>query len=126
MAPGRPRQHMVTEVRQRVTRDQLGRRGRNGDPAWVNHKLLLSGAENPSTKQWRRFTTMLDTADPTGEIGAAWASRNASACCSPNTNQAASDEGWPTSTNPRSTPTYQKRPGSPARHRPGGRPSWWP
>ena len=64
---------MVTEVRQRVTRDQLGRRGRNGDPVWVNRKLLLTGAEHLSAKQWRRFTTMLDTADPTGEIGASWA-----------------------------------------------------
>jgi transposase len=64
---------MVTEVRQRVTRDQLGHRGRNGDPLWVNRKLLLTGAEHLSAKQWRRFTTMLDTADPTGEIGAAWA-----------------------------------------------------
>ena len=62
---------MVTEVRQRVTRDQLGRRGRNGDPLWVNRNLLLTGAEHLSAKQWRRFTTMLDTADPTGEIGAA-------------------------------------------------------
>ena len=64
---------MVTEVRQRTTRDQLGRRGRNGDPAWVNRKLLLTGVEHLSTKQWRRFTTMLDEHDPTGEIGAAWA-----------------------------------------------------
>ena len=64
---------MVTEVRQRTTRDQLGRRGRNGDPAWVNRKLLLTGVEHLSTKQWRRLTTMLDAHDPTGEIGAAWA-----------------------------------------------------
>ena len=64
---------MVTEVRQRVTRAQLGRRGRNGDPVWVNRRLLLTGAEHLSAKQWRRFTTMLDTADPTGEIGASWA-----------------------------------------------------
>jgi len=63
---------MVTDVRQRVTRDQLGRRGRKSDPLWVNRKLLLTGAEHLSAKQWRRFTTMLDTADPTGEIGAAW------------------------------------------------------
>jgi transposase len=64
---------MVTEVRQRVTRDQLGRRGRKSDQLWVNRRLLLTGAEHLSAKQWRRFTTMLDTADPTGEIGAAWA-----------------------------------------------------
>ena len=64
---------MVTEVRQRVTRDLLGRRGRTRDPVWVNRRLLLTGAEHLSAKQWRRFTRMLDTADPTDEIGAAWA-----------------------------------------------------
>jgi len=64
---------MVTDVRQRVTRDLLGRRGRNSDPLWVNRKLLLTGAEHLSAKQWRRFTTMLHEHDPTGEIGAAWA-----------------------------------------------------
>jgi transposase len=60
---------MVTEVRQRVTREQLGRRGRKSDQLWVNRKLLLTGAEHLSAKQWRRFTTMLDRNDPTGEIG---------------------------------------------------------
>jgi transposase len=64
---------MVTEVRQRVTRDLLGRRGRKQDQLWVNRRLLLTGAEHLSAKQWRRFTHMLDSADPTGEIGAAWA-----------------------------------------------------
>ncbi len=32
---------MVTEVRQRVTRDLLGRRGTVADPVWVNRRLLL-------------------------------------------------------------------------------------
>ena len=64
---------MVTEIRQRVTRDLLGRRGRKQDQLWVNRRLLLTGAEHLSAKQWRRFTRTLDTADPTGEIGAAWA-----------------------------------------------------
>ena len=62
---------MLTEVRQRVTRDQLGRRGRVADPVWVNRKLLLTGAEHLSTKQWKRLKAMLDSSDPTGEIGAA-------------------------------------------------------
>src|SRR5215203_4511030 len=35
---------MVTEVRQRVTRHQLGRRGTVADPVWVNRRLLLTGA----------------------------------------------------------------------------------
>jgi transposase len=63
---------MVTEVRQRVTRDLLGRRGTVADPVWVNRRLLLTGADHLSTKQWRRFNAMLDRCDPTNEIGAAW------------------------------------------------------
>ena len=39
---------------------------------WANRRLLLTGAEHLSTKQWRRLTGMLDTTDPTNEIGAAW------------------------------------------------------
>ena len=65
---------MVTEVRQRVTRDLLGRRGTVADPVWVNRRLLLTGAEHLSTKQWARLVAMLRRAqDPTKEIGAAWA-----------------------------------------------------
>ena len=65
---------MVTEVRQRVTRDQLGRRGTTSDPVWVNRRMLLTGAEHLSTKQWRRLWTGFDTTnDPTKEIQAAWA-----------------------------------------------------
>jgi transposase len=63
---------MITEVRQRVTRDLLGRRGTVADPVWVNRRLLLTGAEHLSTKQWKRLQVMLDSCDPTKEIGAAW------------------------------------------------------
>jgi hypothetical protein len=63
---------MVTEVRQRVTRDQHGRRGTTADSIWVNRRLLLTGAEHLSRKQWTRLHTMLDSCDPTKEIGAAW------------------------------------------------------
>jgi transposase len=63
---------LVTEVRQRVTRDQLGRRGTTADPVWVNRRLLLTGAEHLSAKQWARLSRMLDEHDPTHEIGAAW------------------------------------------------------
>ena len=67
---------MVTEVRQRVTRQRLGRRGTIGDRVWVNRQLLLTGADHLSAKQWDRLTAALDTtdptADPTGEIGATW------------------------------------------------------
>jgi transposase len=63
---------MVSEVRQRVTRDLLGRRGTVADPVWVNRRLLLTAAEHLSPRQWRRLGAMLDNCDPTGEIGAAW------------------------------------------------------
>jgi transposase len=63
---------MVTEVRQRVTRSLLGRRGTAADPVWVNRRLLLTGADHLSAKQWRRLEAMLDRCDPTKEIGAAW------------------------------------------------------
>jgi transposase len=64
---------MLTEVRQRVARGLLGRRGTVADPIWVNRRLLLTGAEHLSAKQWKRLGQMLDHCDPTKEIGAAWA-----------------------------------------------------
>jgi transposase len=63
---------MVTEVRQRVTRDLLGRRGTVADPVWVNRRLLLTGADHLTAKQWQRLNATLERCDPTGEIGAAW------------------------------------------------------
>jgi transposase len=64
---------MVTEVRQRVTRSLLGRRGTVADPIWINRRLLLTRAEHLSSKQWKRFWRSFDTCDPTKEIQAAWA-----------------------------------------------------
>jgi transposase len=65
---------MVTEVRQRVTRVQLGRRGTTADPVWVNRRMLVTGAEHLSAKQWTRLWQGFNEAnDPTKEIQAAWA-----------------------------------------------------
>ncbi|MGH3100361.1 MAG: ISL3 family transposase, partial [Thermoleophilia bacterium] len=64
---------MVTEVRQRVTRDLLGRRGTVADPVWVNRRLLLTGVEHLSRKQADRLWRSFDSCDPTKEIQAAWA-----------------------------------------------------
>ncbi len=38
----------------------------------MNRRLLLTGAEHLSVKQWRRLQATLDGCDPTNEIGAAW------------------------------------------------------
>jgi transposase len=43
---------MVAEVRQRATREQLGRRGTSRDPIWVNRRLLLTGVSTcPASKR---------------------------------------------------------------------------
>lgn len=64
---------MVTEVRQRVTRDRYGRRGTSAEKVWVNRQLLLCGYEHLSVKQRARLSSTLATEDLTNEIGAAWA-----------------------------------------------------
>jgi transposase len=64
---------MVTEVRQRVTRTLLGRRGTTADPIWLNRRMLLTGAEHLSTKQWNRLWRSFAGCDPTKEVQASWA-----------------------------------------------------
>jgi transposase len=63
---------MVTEVRQRVSRERHGRRGRGTDAAWAHRRLLLTAGDRLSAKQLDRLTAMLAADDPTDEIGAAW------------------------------------------------------
>ena len=64
---------MVTEVRQRVTRERLGRRGTTAEATWAHRQLLLTGYEHLSTKQVARLQTTLAAEDTTNEIGAAHA-----------------------------------------------------
>ena len=62
----------VTAVRQRVTRELLGRRGRKVDPAWANRRLLLRGRERLSERALaRRWNGCVDH-DPSGQILSAW------------------------------------------------------
>jgi hypothetical protein len=64
---------MVTEVRQRASRERHGRRGRTTDAAWAHRRLLLTAGDRLSVKQLDRLTEMLAADDPTDEIGgAAW------------------------------------------------------
>jgi transposase len=39
----------------------------------MSRRLLLTGAERLSSKQWKRLWRSLDSGDPTKEIQAAWA-----------------------------------------------------
>lgn len=63
---------VVTEVRQRVIREQHGRRGRSLDPAWTNRRLLLRAGDTLSPAALTRLKATLRADDPTDEIGAAW------------------------------------------------------
>jgi transposase len=63
---------MLTEVRQRVAREQLGRRGRKADAAWAHRRLLLAAGDRLSRRGLDRLTAVLHADDPTNEIGAAW------------------------------------------------------
>jgi transposase len=62
----------VTAVRQRVTRELLGRRGRKVDPAWANRRLLLHGRERLSPAALTRMWNGCVDHDPTGQILSAW------------------------------------------------------
>jgi len=62
----------VTEVRQRVAREQLGRRGRKLDPAWAHRRLLLAAGDRLSNRGLARLRQVFAHDDPTNEIGAAW------------------------------------------------------
>jgi len=64
---------MVTGVRQRVTQQTHGHRGRKTNDSWAYRRLLLRGARHLSDRQWARIKTLFATDDPTGEITAAWA-----------------------------------------------------
>jgi transposase len=63
---------ILTAVRQRVVREQKGRRGRLADPAWVNRRLLLRAGNTLSPRALARLKATLRADDPTDEIGAAW------------------------------------------------------
>lgn len=76
-----PANQMLTMVRQRVSRDLKGRRGRAIDPSWANRRLLLRGYDTLSEKARARLKRMLREDDPTDEIGAAWESRSSCAGC---------------------------------------------
>jgi transposase len=60
---------MLTEVRQRVTREHYGRRGRAVDPAWSSRRRLLTGFDKLSPTAFERmWNGLIDTGDPGIEI----------------------------------------------------------
>ena len=56
---------MLTDVRQRVTREHYGRRGRAIDPAWASRWRLVTGFENLSPEAFTRmWNGLIDTGAP--------------------------------------------------------------
>ncbi|WP_246263138.1 ISL3 family transposase [Arthrobacter mobilis] len=62
----------LTEVRQRLSQQVRGRRGRAADPAWANRRLLLRAGSDLSAAGLDRLAGVFATDDPTGKLQAAW------------------------------------------------------
>lgn len=62
----------VTEVRQQLSHQVHGRRGRAVDPAWAHRMLLLRAGDSLSCNAHARLQKAFATDDPTGELQAAW------------------------------------------------------
>lgn len=85
-----------TTVRQRVTRELLGRRGRKIDPAWANRRLLLRGRDRLSPAALARMWNGYIDHDPSGQILSAWSAKEElRALC------ATSARGWAPQRDPR-------------------------
>jgi transposase len=63
---------MLTTVRQGLSQQVRGRRGRATDPAWANRMLLLKADENLSERGQHRLAGVFSADDPTGNLQAAW------------------------------------------------------
>jgi transposase len=72
---------MVTEVRQRVTRTLLGRRGTVADPIWVDRRLLPTGAEHLSTSSGTGCGARWTPMTPRRRFRPPGRSSNAFDCC---------------------------------------------
>lgn len=68
---------MLTKVRQRVSREQNGRRGLKTDKAWAHRQLLLRGYDTLSAAGKKRLDEVFATDDPTQELVAAWGVKEA-------------------------------------------------
>jgi transposase len=62
----------VTKVRQRVTRQVMGRRGTGRDPAWANRRRLLRARERLTAQQFNRMWEEILSQEATGELLATW------------------------------------------------------
>lgn len=62
----------LTEVRQRVSQERHGRRGRKSGAAWAHLGLLLPAGDRLSMQQLERLREVLATDSSIGESGGVW------------------------------------------------------
>jgi len=62
----------LDQVRCRVQQDTLGHRGRKKDPLYKIRRLLVTGIERLSPRQWYRLIHGLEQGDPDSEVTIAW------------------------------------------------------
>jgi transposase len=62
----------VDDVRRRVQQQDLGHRGRKGDPLYSIRRVLRRGHEHLTDVAWDRLLTGLDVGDVDGQVAAAW------------------------------------------------------
>jgi transposase len=62
----------VDDVRRRVQQQDLGHRGRKGDPLYSIRRVLRRGHEHLTDTAWDRLLTGLDVGDVDGQVAAAW------------------------------------------------------
>jgi transposase len=63
---------VVDQVRRRTQQATLGHRGCKPDPLYRIRKLLLTAAEQLTSRGWVRLRASLAAGDPGGEVTAAW------------------------------------------------------
>jgi len=62
----------VDDVRRRVQQEDLGHRGRKGDPLYSIRRVLRRGHEHLTDMAWDRLLTGLDVGDVDGQVAATW------------------------------------------------------
>jgi Transposase len=62
----------VDDVRRWVQQQDLGHRGRKGDPLYSVRRVLPRGHEHLTDTAWDRLLTGLDVGDVDGQVAAAW------------------------------------------------------
>lgn len=72
VAPRRPRRPDCHRGPATRHPEWLGRRDTTAGPVWISRRLLLTGTDHLTGRQWARLNATLAVGDLTAEIGAPW------------------------------------------------------